>query len=60
VGPLRDWVEALISEQALADQGVFDVHAVRRAWMQHLRGWANHSELMWAILMFQTWWKSQH
>jgi len=59
VGPLRDWVEALISEQTLREQGVFDVDAVREAWQQHLRGWANHSELMWAILMFQTWWKSQ-
>jgi asparagine synthase (glutamine-hydrolysing) len=59
VGPLREWVEALISEQALREQGVFDVDAVRQAWQQHLRGWANHSELMWAILMFQIWWRSQ-
>ena len=59
VGPLRDWVEALISEQTLREQGVFDVNAVRQAWQQHLKGWANHSELMWAILMFQTWWQSQ-
>ncbi len=59
VGPLRDWVEALISEQTLREQGIFDVDAVRQAWQQHLRGWANHSELMWAILMFQTWWQSQ-
>ena len=58
-GPLRDWAEALISEQALRDQGVFDVKAVRQVWAQHLQGWANHSELMWAILMFQTWWNSR-
>jgi asparagine synthase (glutamine-hydrolysing) len=58
-GPLRDWVEELISEQALSDQGVFDVESVRRVWAQHLQGWANHSELMWAILMFQTWWRSR-
>ena len=58
-GPLRDWAEALISEQVLRDQGVFDVKAVRQVWAQHLQGWANHSELMWAILMFQTWWNSR-
>ena len=58
-GPLRDWVEDLISEQALRDQGVFDVESVRQVWAQHLQGWANHSELMWAILMFQTWWRSR-
>jgi asparagine synthase (glutamine-hydrolysing) len=58
-GPLRDWVEDLISESMLRDQGIFDMTAVRQAWAQHTRGWANHSELMWAILMFQTWWRSQ-
>jgi len=41
VGPLRDWVEALILEQTLRKQGIFDVDVVRQAWQQHLRGWAN-------------------
>ncbi len=58
-GPLREWVEDLISEETLRRQGIFDTTAVRDAWSQHLRGWANHSELMWAILMFQTWWRHQ-
>jgi asparagine synthase (glutamine-hydrolysing) len=59
VGPLRDWVEDLVSEQALRDQGVFDVKSIRDAWQQHLYGWANHSELMWSVLMFQAWWRAQ-
>ena len=59
VGPLRDWAEDLVSEQALREQGIFDVENVRNAWQQHLYGWANHSELMWSILMFQAWWKAQ-
>jgi asparagine synthase (glutamine-hydrolysing) len=58
-GPLRDWVEDLISERALREQGVFDVKSVREAWQQHLYGWANHSELMWSVLMFQAWWRAQ-
>ena len=59
VGPLRDWVEDLISEQTLDHQGMFDTKAVREAWQQHQLGWADHSELMWSILMFQAWWKAQ-
>jgi len=59
VGPLRDWAEDLMSEQTLHDQGVFDVTSVRDAWHQHLYGWANHSELIWSILMFQAWWRAQ-
>ena len=58
VGPLRDMVEDLISEQTLREQGVFDVAAVREAWQQHLYGWANHSELLWSVLMFQVWWRA--
>jgi asparagine synthase (glutamine-hydrolysing) len=59
VGPLRDWVEDLISEQTLKEQGIFDPTSIRDAWHQHLYGWANHSELMWSVLMFQAWWKAQ-
>ncbi len=59
VGPLRDWVEDLISEQTLEEQGIFDTGSIREAWQQHLYGWANHSELMWSILMFQAWWRAQ-
>ena len=58
-GPLRDWAEDLLSEQALREQGIFDVESVRDAWRQHLYGWANHSELLWSVLMFQAWWKAQ-
>jgi asparagine synthase (glutamine-hydrolysing) len=58
VGPLRDMVEELISEKTLREQGVFDSDAVREAWHQHLYGWANHSELLWAVLMFQVWWQA--
>ena len=59
VGPLRDWAEDLISEKTLTEQGIFDVKSIRDAWHQHLYGWANHSELIWSVLMFQAWWKAQ-
>jgi asparagine synthase (glutamine-hydrolysing) len=59
VGPLRDWAEDLISEKTLTEQGIFDVKSIRDAWHQHLYGWANHSELIWSVLMFQAWWRAQ-
>lgn len=58
-GPLRDWAEDLLSEQALREQGIFEVNSIREAWHQHLYGWANHSELLWSVLMFQAWWRSR-
>ena len=57
--PERDWGEELISEQTLEEQGIFDVQSIRDAWHQPLYGWANHSELMWSVLMFQAWWQAQ-
>jgi asparagine synthase (glutamine-hydrolysing) len=56
-GPLREWAEELISEQALADQGIFNVRHVRDIWAQHLCNWRNHSMVLWSLLMFQAWWK---
>ncbi|UCG74016.1 MAG: asparagine synthase (glutamine-hydrolyzing) [Chromatiales bacterium] len=54
-GPLRDWVETLISEQMLKDVGYFEPAGVRTLWRQHLCGWRNHSNVLWAVLMFQAW-----
>jgi asparagine synthase (glutamine-hydrolysing) len=59
VGPLRDWAEDLLSEQTLKEQGIFDVKSIQIAGQQHLCGWANHSELLWSVLMFQAWWRAQ-
>ncbi len=59
VGPLQDWAEDLLSEQTLREQGIFDPSSIRDAWNQHLYGWANHSELLWSVLMFQAWWQDQ-
>jgi asparagine synthase (glutamine-hydrolysing) len=55
-GPLRSWAEDLIAEPFLQNQNIFDAKAVRRVWEQHLCGWRNHANLLWAVLMFQTWW----
>lgn len=57
-GPLRDWVEELISEQRLREQGFLEPAAVRQLWAQHLCRWRNHSNILWSILMFQAWFLS--
>ena len=57
-GPLRDWAEDLISDHRLKAVGYFHPAAVRTLWQQHLCGWCNHSNALWAILMFQAWYQA--
>jgi asparagine synthase (glutamine-hydrolysing) len=57
-GPLRGWVEELISIEKLKDYGYLEPEAVRRLWDQHLCGWRNHANILWSIVMFQAWFQS--
>jgi asparagine synthase (glutamine-hydrolysing) len=54
-GPLRDWAETLIQPQRLQAEALLRADAVQRVWRQHLAGWHNHEQLLWSILMFQSW-----
>jgi asparagine synthase (glutamine-hydrolysing) len=58
-GPLRDWAEDLLSESALLRSGVFDSDAIRRCWSAHLTGTASEGHRLWAVLMLQSWLRSQ-
>ncbi len=53
--PLRDWAEALLSEQRLKREGFFAANEVQDIWRQHLHGWRDHNQLLWSFLMFQSW-----
>lgn len=59
VGPLRDWAEALISEDRLRRDGFFKPHAVRSAWQNLCKPGSSEVQMpffgMWAILAFQAW-----
>lgn len=55
-GPLRPWAEELLDEKRLKDQGLIAVAPVRQRWQQHLRGHADWSQSLWAVLMLQAWW----
>ncbi|MEO7384255.1 MAG: asparagine synthase-related protein, partial [Novosphingobium sp.] len=54
-GPLRDWAEDLLSEQALGGDGLFDVGRVRARWANHLSGREEATQPLWSVLMFQAW-----
>jgi asparagine synthase (glutamine-hydrolysing) len=57
-GPLRDWAESLIGDDALAKSEVFDSDAVSTIWKQHVSEQADVHTMLWRILMYQAWMKT--
>ena len=54
-GPLREWASDLLTPSSLAASGLFDAREVPRLLDEHLSGRRNHRDILWALLMFQTW-----
>ena len=54
-GALRDWMEALIDERRLEEEGFFDPKPIRAAWADHLSGRRNRQHELWDVAMFQAW-----
>jgi asparagine synthase (glutamine-hydrolysing) len=57
-GPLRDWAADLVDQSSLASDGIFDPGVVASTWKAHQAGRGNHEHRLWAILMFQSWWRA--
>ncbi len=57
-GPLREWAEALLAEDRLKREGVFNPEPIRLIWAEHLSGQRNWQYHLWDVLMFQSWLES--
>jgi asparagine synthase (glutamine-hydrolysing) len=59
-GELREWADALLAEDRLRRDGLFDPAPIRRCWAEHLSGRSNWQNRLWGVLMFQAWHERWH
>ena len=59
-GPLRDRVRASVTGQALADSGMFDMRFLAGLVDQHQSGTRDHSAVLWALVMFDSFLRQVH
>jgi asparagine synthase (glutamine-hydrolysing) len=52
---LRPLMEALLSPDAIRRQGLFRPDAVEQLKQEHLHARANHSHILWSLMVFQAW-----
>ncbi|MGI5842593.1 MAG: asparagine synthase (glutamine-hydrolyzing) [Candidatus Xenobium sp.] len=54
-GPLRPWLEDLLSPRELRRDDLFEPSEVRRLWDEHMTGRADHRKSLWTLAMFLQW-----
>ena len=52
---LRPLMEELLSPGLLAEEGIFRPESIERLKREHLEGRANHSHVLWSLMVFQDW-----
>ena len=61
--PIKSWlknefrvlVERYLAPERLRAEGLFEPAVVERLWREHLDNRANHSHLLWSLLVFEQW-----
>ncbi|MCP4117316.1 MAG: asparagine synthase (glutamine-hydrolyzing) [Desulfobacteraceae bacterium] len=61
--PIKQWLsfellplmEELLDSQRIAREGLFQPAAIEKLKREHLAGVANHSHILWALMVFQSW-----
>jgi asparagine synthase (glutamine-hydrolysing) len=56
-GPLKEWADDLLNEKAIKESGMLNPKGVKQKWEEHISGKRNWHYQLWAILMFQAWFK---
>jgi asparagine synthase (glutamine-hydrolysing) len=52
---LRPMMEELLDQRRITGEGLFQPQTVERLKREHLAGLANHSHLLWSLMVFQAW-----
>lgn len=52
---LKPLMEDLLSPHRLRNDGIFNANTVARLKQEHFSGKANHSHILWGVLVFQSW-----
>ena len=56
-GPLKEWSEELLSIDNLLKYNHFSSNKVRSLWKDHLNSKSDNTNILWPILMWQSWLK---
>lgn len=51
-GPFRRWVEALLDETRLRNEGFFHPEPIQKLWRDHKSGLRRWHHYLWEVLMF--------
>jgi asparagine synthase (glutamine-hydrolysing) len=58
-GPLKEWADDLLAEKVIKESGMLNPKIVKQMWEEHISGKRNWHYQLWAILMFQDWYKKK-